>query len=296
VNGLVLDGNVYGLVTSRDPQGYPSSVDIVPCKEVIWSKDAMGVSRPHYLGLERKLWPLGDLVHQAASPWILPGSPVAQSPVELAKESIGTGQAAERFGANFFRDGFHPTAVAYSDSDLSPEEASGIKATLLRMSRGNREPGVFGSGLKIEQLPVESGDSQFIDLLRFETEQAARFFGVPPSMIYAAVSGQAVTYTNIGDAGTQFLTHSLRSWVDDVEEMWSSLLPGPQAVRLSPEGLIRMDPKGRHELYRTRLESKTISVNEVRELEDEPGFEGDEYDRPGLPTVSTGENADVTSD
>jgi HK97 family phage portal protein len=286
-NGLVLYGNVYGLVTSRDRQGYPVSVEVLPDKAVTWSTDAQGVSRPWYGGQERKLWPLGDLVHQAASPWIMPGSPVAQSPVELAKESIGTGQAAERFGANFFRDGFHPTAVAYSDETLSPEDAAGIKASLLRMSRGNREPGVFGSGLKVEQLPVQSGDSQFVDLMRFETEQAARFFGVPPSMIYAAVSGQAVTYQNVADTDLQFLKHSLRSWVDDIEDMWSSLLPGPQTVRLTPEGLIRMDPKGRHDLYKTRLESKTITVNEVRELEDEPRFEsaagGNPFDVPGLP-------------
>jgi phage portal protein BeeE len=89
-------------------------------------------------------------------------------------------------------------------------------------------------------------------------------------MVYAAVSGQAVTYANVGQSDLQLMKHSLRSWIDDVEDCWSSLLPGPQSVQLTPEGLLRMDAEGRHALYSTRLADGTMTVAEVRDLEDEP--------------------------
>jgi len=293
----VLDGNMVGLVLEYTTAGHPFQVQPLAFDDVRWAKDNRGMDVGWVKGVMHQLYPLGHLVLQQATPFLRAGELLADSPVTLAMETIGAGLAAEKFGAQFFGDGAHPSSVISSDQVLTKPEADGIKAAV-RSSWLGREPAVLGSGLSFEQVEVNPSDSQFIELMRFELEQAARFFGVPPSMIYAAVSGQAVTYVNVGQSDIQFMKHSLRTWIDDIEDMWSSLLPGPQVVKLKPEGLLRMDPKGRHELYATRLRDKTITVNEIRDLEDEPLFDGDEYDLPGIPggTTQATPGEEVTSD
>lgn len=282
MNGLVLDGNVIGLVSEFDGAGNPLRVEILPFTSVSWGADANGVTRPTYRGVVERLYPAGRIVLQQATPWVMPGELLATSPVELARESIGTGLAAERFGASFFGDGAHPTSRIYAPEPTA-DEATMLKQKVMAGKR-SRTPVVIDDRVRVEDVDVNPSNSQFIDLMRYETEQAARFFGVPPSMIYGAVSGQAVTYANIADSDLQFMKHSLQSWVLDVQDFWSQLLPQGEVVRLNPDGLLRMDPKARHELYASRLGAKTITVNEIRDLEDEPLFPDPAYDAPGIPS------------
>lgn len=276
MKSLTGDGNGYWRFTAAD------QMETLAFSSVTWRKDDNGVLRPFVDNKPAALWPTGDLVHIAASPFVQAGSPVADSPVELAKQSIGTGLAAEEFGARFFGDGYHPTVVATSPDELTRRQAQQIKDAINNM-RQTREPGVFGKGLDLKAWEINPEDSQFIDLMRFEVEQACRFFGVPPAMAYAAVSGQNVTYANVTDSDLQFLKHSVQIWLLDIEDAWSTLLADPDSVKFNVDGLLRMDAKSRHEIYRTRLETKTISINGVRELEDEDPFDDPVYDEPGIP-------------
>jgi HK97 family phage portal protein len=211
--------------------------------------------------------------------------------VEQAQTAIGTSIAAEDFGARFFVDGAHPTAAVYSEQELTQEQAQSIKDSFLAAIRGTREPAVFGSGLKIEKLSVDPKDSQFIDLLRFEVEQACRFWGVPPSMVYAAISGQNVTYANVTQADFSFMKHSVDNWLVDIEDAWSALIPAPQVVKFNTSAFLRMDELGRWEIHNIRLNNKTTTVNAVKVLEDEEPFPDPEYDQPGIP----GMNPSVTA-
>ena len=268
-NSLVLDGNMFGMVTSFAADGYPQQVRPLSKGQLSWSRNEDGEPVATFGGKTERLFPMGRLVVGPATPWLRPGEFLADSPVELAMESIGAGLAAEKFGAQFFGDGAHPSAIIKSSNpNLTKSQAQEIKDNIMASWKG-RQPAVLGTGLDFEAVEVNPEDSQFIDLMRFEIEQACRFFGVPPSMVYAAVSGQAVTYANVGQNDIQFLKHSLRSWVDDIEDCWSSMLPGQQTVKLKPEGLLRMSAKERHELYSMRLADQTMTIDEVRDLEDE---------------------------
>ena len=292
-NSLVLEGNMFGLVTEYRTNGHPMQVRPVAKSEITWGKDPAGNTTGTIGGKAERLYPLGNLIVGQATPFLRAGELLADSPVELAMESIGAGLAAEKFGAQFFGDGAHPSSVIKSsDPELDREQAQAIKDSIVASWQG-REPAVLGSGLEYQPIEINPNDSQFIDLMRFEIEQACRFFGVPPSMVYAAVSGQAVTYANVGQNDIQFLKHSLRSWVDDIEDMWSSLLPGPQVVQLKPEGLLRMSAKERHDLYSRRLSDETMTVNEVRLLEDEDPIPDGKYDKPGATGKTPVDAADM---
>jgi HK97 family phage portal protein len=283
-DSLVTGGNAYGLVVAADSAGRPTQIETIAPKDVHWS--TIGELTPYVDNKPMRVWPTGDLVHIPATAFLRAGYPVADSPVELARESIGTSLAAERFGAQFFGDGAHPSSIVRSDQELTAEAAKAIKNAVVGAMVG-REPAVLGSGLEYEQIQVDPKDSQFIDLMRFEVEQACRFFGVPPSMAYAAVSGQSITYANVSESDLMFLKYSLSSWLLDIEDAWSAFLTAPRVVKFNTAALLRMDATGRHSLYKTRLESKTTTVNEIRALEDEEPFVGDEFDEPGIPGGSS---------
>ena len=128
----------------------------------------------------------------------------------------------------------------------------------------------------------ESDSGQFIELQRFAIEEACRFWRVPPSMVYAATSGQNVTYANVSQADLAYLKHSLEGHLVRVEQALSALLPAPQQVRFNRNAFLRSDPVTRSEVVDRRLANRTLTVNEARALEDEQPF-GSEFDEPGIP-------------
>lgn len=282
MRGMLTAGNAYGIVTALDGNNRPAQIETLHSNDVHW-RLVEGDVAPYVKGVRKEIFPLGDLVHIPASAFMSPGARYAQSPVELAKQAIGTGLAAEEFGARFFGDGAYPSAVINADVPLTEDQASRVKAAFVNAVRGNREPAVLGSGLKYEQVSINPSDSQFIDLMRFEVEQACRFFGVPPSMVYAAVSGQNITYANITHNDLHYLKYSVGLWLADLEDAWSEFLRDGEVVKFNVDALLRMDTKARADVHEIALRNKWRTINEVRDLEDEPRFDGAEYDAPGIP-------------
>jgi HK97 family phage portal protein len=276
-------GNVYCDITSTDYAGRPTTMETIDPGRVTWSVVG-GVWTVRVDGKHRDLWPNGDLWHKPATDFLPPGRPHGLSPIEQAATSIGSAIAAENFGANFFGDGAHPTSILSSTNpNLTADQAQAAKDKLQDVARGNREPIVMGSGWDLKQYQVSPTDSQFLELLRFECEQACRWWGVPPSMVYLAVSGQNITYANATQNDLAFLKHSVDNWLVDIEDAWSELLPAPQMVKFNSSALLRMDEEARWKVHNTRLLNKTTSVNAVKALEDELPFPDPEFDKPGIP-------------
>lgn len=284
MRSMCSSGNVYGQITAFTTNTHrPLTIEIIDPSRVTWVTSG-GKYVCQVDGKPRDVWPEGDLWHKPMTDFLPPGRPYALSPVEQAATSIGTSIAAERFGAEFFRDGAHPTHLLTTDNAaLTKEQAQAAKQALMNTTRGNREPTVLGSGWELQNLSVDPKDSQFIDLLRFEVEQACRWWGVPPSMVYAAVSGQNVTYSNVTQADLAYLKHSVDNYLVDIEDAWTELLPAPQVVKFNTSALLRMDDVARWRVHDLRLKNKTTTVNAIKKLEDELPFPDAEYDSPGIP-------------
>lgn len=281
---MFTDGNAFGRVTEMSARRLPQTIETLdPACVTERRVDDTGI--PHVRvdnGPLEPLFPLGTVWHVPGE--VVPaGTPFALSPVDYAAKSINTALAAEDFSHGFFADGGHPSGLIKSDDELTEEQAKAIKAAFLSATQGNRAPAVFGTGLEYEQIQTDPKDSQFIDLLRFEVENACRFFAVPPSMIYAAVSGQNVTYANVSQADLHYLKHSMDTPLVRLEGALTPCLPRPQFALINRGAFLRADSKARAEEHQLRLATKTRTVNEVRDLEDEPRFSDSKFDEPGIP-------------
>jgi HK97 family phage portal protein len=279
---LLKAGNAWGTVTATTPDyRYPARIELL-------NDDQVSVAGGKILvdGEPRDLWPLGDLWHLPA--YTMPGSWIGLSPIAYHARSIGTGLAAEQFGSQFFTDGGHPTAIVGIDGVPTEEQALSLKEKLLGITRGNRELIVLPKATTYTQLSVNPSDSQFIDTQRYTVEQICRVYGEDPAD-YASSAGSAgsITYANRSDADLARFKRR-QFWVTKLQGALTAMIPRPQVAKLNTSSTLMMTDRERHEIFGMRLDKKTITVNEVRDLGDEPRF-GPEYDEPGIPGVDTPE-------
>lgn len=282
MESILTDGNAFGEVVSVGSGSLPTGIELLDPAGVSERRIVSGVPTVRIGHEDRQLWPWGDVWHVPGR-FVRAGSPFAESPVTRARATIGGAIAARDFGGKFFADGAHPGGIVTSSEPLDTEQASAIKRAFIAATRGNREPAVLGSGLTYHPILVDPNDSQFIDLMRFATEEACRFWRVPPSMVYASVSGQSVTYANVTQADMAYLKHSLEGHLVRLERALTRLLARPQFARFNRSAFLRSDPVIRSEVVDRRLKNRTMTVNEARALEDELPFPDADFDDPGIP-------------
>lgn len=263
---LDLRGNNVGLIVDRDSLSLPRQIELV-------HPDAVAVRRNAKTGLvEYRIggttYPSSDVWHERAN--TVPGRLTGLSPIAFAATAIGVALSSEKFGADWFADGAHPSAVLASDKDLN--DPSGSKARLVKdrfmaALQGTREPVVLGMGLKYQAIQVNPNESQFLDTMRWGVQQVARLFGVPPELI-GGDSGSSMTYANVEQRSLDFLTYGLGPTLARRERALSTLLPRPQYAKFNAAALLRTDLKTRFSAYQIAIGSKFMHPDEARAFED----------------------------
>jgi HK97 family phage portal protein len=270
VASMLLRGGVYAL--TDDPStwrgGYPTRVDLIHPDRVTWDdKDGWKLDNKPV-----EEYPLGPLWQVPLH--VIAGSPKGLNPLEYARKTIYAKLVAQEFGANFFRDGGHPTAILSPETDPGPEGARALKGAFMEATRGNREPVVVPQSVKYTQLQINPDDSQFIDSMRFSDEDLAKFFGVSSAMADIVVSGTSLTYSNITDRREDFKQFTLLLPMYRLEEAMTELIPPGVDVKFNPAGLLKGSITERFATYKTAAEINNLtgetfmSVDEMRDLED----------------------------
>ena len=273
----LLRGNAYGLVKEIGQQGEPAKIQIIhPDYVSVVRLGPLGPFEYRVLGELKQLFPAGDLIHFPGS-YTVPGTPVALSPIDYARQTIGVGLSAEEYAARFYGDSAIPSGILHTDQGLTGEQALAMKARFNEAIKGRREVAVLGSGMTFTPISVSASEAQWLDTSKVTATRIARIFGVPPEMI-GADGGNSMTYTNVESRFLNLLTLAGRPWIVRLEHALSNLLPGKQVVRADVDELLRTDIKTRATVQEMRLRSGTRSVNEIRREDNlQPIEGGDEY-------------------
>lgn len=277
VVSLAVWGNAFGLITARDDKlGYPVSVEILDPTNVTVTERPLARPEWRYNGTVID----HDRLLHIPGRFVRPGSVLAMAPLDVHRDTWGLARAARRYGAGWFADGAHPTAILSTpkDKSLTKEQADTVKSRFLASLRGRREPAVLSGGMEYKPIQGNPQESQLIEIETQVIGRVARIMGVPPEMIGGAVEGSgSVTYANRESRAVDLLTYNVDPYLVRLEEATTSCLPRGQYVKAARGALLRTDLLTRYRAHDLAIRGGWATRNERRRLEDEPPLpDGDE--------------------
>ena len=228
---------------------------------------------------EEKALTSEDIIH--ITDLIAPGALVGMSRVDHLKEALGLSSAMQSFAARFFGQGATTQGIIEFPGNLTPEQAKNLRDGFDSAHRGFRrahKTGVLSGGATYKQTTVAPDQAQMLESRRFSVEEIARAFNIPLS--FMGIPGTQ-SYASVEQNAIQFVTHTLRPYIEKLEWAYSRLLPVEAFLKFNVDGLLRGDFNSRISAYATGLQSGFMSVNDVRKLEDmSPAEGGDQYRVP----------------
>lgn len=282
MTSLLLDGNTYNEAAAVDETGFPSVVvpiDPSKVRDVRLNRAGLVEYVMHDGGIMGHIRDGGTMVHWPG--FIRPGSLRGISPIRAGMQGIALSMAAEKFGARWFGDGANPAGLLkHPDPDLTRDEARKIKREWVRSFSGlSREPAIIYGGMEWTPLTVPPEESQFIETRRFQAQQIAGLYRVPPHLVG---NPEATSWgTGIEEQGIGFVVFTLGPWLSRMEQAMSFLLPRGQFARFNVGALLRGRTAERYAAYAVARQWGWLSVNDIRELEDLPPLpDGDVYLQP----------------
>ncbi|MBQ3696417.1 MAG: phage portal protein, partial [Spirochaetales bacterium] len=121
-------------------------------------------------------------------------------------------------------------------------------------------------------------EAQFLETRKFQINEIARIFRVPPHMVGDL---EKSSFSNIEQQSLEFVKYTLDPWVIRWEQSLSRALFSPDEkhtyfFKFNVEGLLRGDYQSRMTGYATARQNGWMSANDIRELEDLDRIPADE--------------------
>ena len=203
---------------------------------------------------------------------------VGLSPVVLHAETLGIDLAAISQSAGVYKNGVLKFLLT-SDAQIKIDQAGPLKKSLDDVIDGASRSAVLPNGIKMEKLSLSPEEAQYLETRKFSSEEIARIFGVPASMI-GAKDG---TMGSVEQEYQDFYARTLMSYAINIEqEMARKLLTENDKLtyyfKFNFNSLLRASANERADYYNKGIRGGWLSRNEARVYEDVNGFDGgDEY-------------------
>jgi len=274
---LLLYGNAYAQII-RDGTGQIKELyPLLP--------DKMDVSRNEQGRIFYTYWPDKDAANQSEKgggtvlrydevlhiPGLSFDGLTGYSPIALAKNVIGMAIATEDYGASFFRNGATPGGILEHPGKLNreaPEQMRDSWETLF-VGKGAHRLAVLEDGLKYHAVGIPPDQAQFLETRRYQLNEIARIFRVPPHMIGDL---ERSTFSNIEQQALEFLKYSVEPWIQRWEQQMEKSLLSPaerktHEIRFNVDGLLRGDYETRMNGFAQARQNGWMSANEIRGLD-----------------------------
>lgn len=196
-----------------------------------------------------------------------------------ARDVIDESVSARKLTSKVFKNGSFLGGTLEIAGNLTSERAEEIAKAFKNAYAGvdnSWRVGVLHSGAKFNPLQMNAVDAQLIEQIKFQAEDIARCFGVPPHMI--GILDRA-TFSNIEHQAISFVQHSLMPWIKRIEQecdrkLFSSESENKFYTKLNVDGLLRGDYQTRMDGHSKAVNSGILAPNEVRAIEGFNRIEG----------------------
>lgn len=195
---------------------------------------------------------------------------VGYSPIAMAKNAIGLAIAAEEYGSKFYANGAAPSGVLEHPGTLKdPAKLRESWSQTFGGSGNSHKVAVLEEGMKYTPISISPNEAQFLETRKFQIDEIARIFRVPPHMIGDL---EKSSFNNIEQQSLEFVKYTLDPWVARWEQnMVRALLAADEKhtyfIKFNVDGLLRGDYQSRMNGYATARQNGWMSANDIRELE-----------------------------
>lgn len=200
------------------------------------------------------------------------------SPIQhVARQSVGIGLAAERFGARMFSRGALLQGILRTEQKLKEPDAQRLQDRWRQRTSGDSaqwDIPVLDAGATFQPIGLPPADAQYIEVRKFQVDDVARVYGIPPHLVGSVEKstswGSGIEQQNIG-----LVVYTLRQWTTRIEQrVTKELLPAGAYAKFSMDALLRGDARSRAEFYTKLRNAGAITGSEIRSLEDFEPLEG----------------------
>ncbi|WP_316150444.1 phage portal protein [Cupriavidus sp. BIC8F] len=211
---------------------------------------------------------------------------VGMNPIELAREAVGLGLAAQDYGARFFQNDAKPGGGwiefpgNFKDKTARDTFRESFQAAQTGLNRG--KIAVLEYGMKFHELGLTNKDSQFLEARQYQVGDIARMFRIPPHLVGDL---SKATFSNIEQQSLDFVIYTMTPWAERWESsIETNLLLEDDAeieVEFDFTGLLRGDQQARSTFYHNAIMDGWMTRNEARASENYEPIDGlDEPLRP----------------
>lgn len=208
------------------------------------------------------------------------------NPIQAHRENFGISVASQSYGANFFDKGAHVSGALMVPGKMKQDAKNNLRDSFNRTYGGVKNTGgtvILDHGMEYKNIGLSPADALFIETRKFQTEDIARIWRMPLSMIQ---SGGKETYNTNEQNDIFFAKHTIRPWLKRREQEYNRKLikPGEKGkykIKYDINSLLRGDMKTRAEFYTALFNIRAINPNEIRQYENmKPYKGGDEFGQP----------------
>jgi len=269
-NGL-LQGNAYGYIRRRNDDTPGELIPLPSSKTYPIRKDGVLWYVTELSNGEHRKLAARDVEHFRT---LTEDGIEGLSVVSYARESLGLGLAAHRYGQAFFGKGARPGVVLEHPGKLSDKAKRNIATTWKSIHQGLEKahlPAVIEEGMKVNPFTSSNNDSQFLETRQHEIREVAGWFGIPPHKLGDT---SRTSYNSLEQENQSYLDEALDPLLCAWEsERRSKLLTVPQQTRdthfieYNRLALIRANLKDRGLYYKIAVTNGWMSRDEVRARE-----------------------------
>jgi HK97 family phage portal protein len=268
---FIVDGNFFWH-KKRAPGGEVLALELWNPYQVFVGKDDAGRKVFSYQGTD---YAPADVVHRTRMK--LPGQLRGRSVFAACRNDLAPVLNTRNFAGTIFDPGAMTAGILKSDQALTGADAKAARRVWNFQDPETGEPitaednpariRVLGKGMNYEALTINPKDAQWLESQGFDVTKIARMFGVPASLMLAALEGNSQTYSNVEQDWLAFVRFTLMNYLRKIESAFSELLPAGQSAVFNIESLLRADTLTRYQAYNL---ATWLTDDEKRAIENMP--------------------------
>ncbi len=199
---------------------------------------------------------------------------VGMPPIQLMREVLGNGLALQEFSNRYFSNGTNIGVFVTTPKTLTDPAFERLGKQFNEKYSGvqNAHKGgiILEDGADVKRLDVPPEQAQFLESRKFNKNEIATMFRVPPHMIGDL---ERATFSNIEQQSMDFVQNTLLPWASRWESAINSQLftrfeRSEYYTKFNLAGLIRGDIETRYRAYAIGRQNGWLSADEIREKED----------------------------